>query len=86
MHLHDANVDIHYDRTMRTRAHLRRVRSNRDELWGYLQWWPRTLKLHGKKTWVIVWFFGAFLLYGVTYGLVCAEWLSRKVRKRLPAK
>jgi len=85
MHLHDAGYKITYDTTITTDAHMRRVRTNRDELWGYLLWWPRTLRLHSKWTWPICWFFGAFLLYGVTYILVIAEWLARRLgRQPLP--
>lgn len=79
MHLHDIGATITYDRSIKTNAHMRRVRTNRDKLWGYLQWWPRTLRLHGRWAWPIAWFFGAFLLYGATYILVMAEWLARRV-------
>lgn len=81
MHLHDAGYHIAYDRGITTHAHMRRVRTDRDQLWGYLQWWPRTLRLHRKWTWPICWFFGAFLLYGATYVLVAAEWLARHLGK-----
>ncbi|HSX17699.1 MAG TPA: glycosyltransferase family 2 protein [Patescibacteria group bacterium] len=82
IHLHDAGFGITYDRNITTNAHMRRVRTNRDELWEYLQWWPRTLRLHHKWTWPICWFFGAFLLYGATYVLVLAEWLARRTGKQ----
>lgn len=81
LHVHDAGYNIFYDRTIKTTAHLRRVQTNRDELWGYLLWWPRTLRVHSKWTWVICWFFGAFLLYGMTYLLVIAEWIARRISR-----
>ncbi|HEV7453871.1 MAG TPA: glycosyltransferase family 2 protein [Candidatus Saccharimonadales bacterium] len=82
MHLHDAGYRITYDRGIITHAHMRRVRADRDQLWEYLQWWPRTLRLHNKWTWPVCWFFGAFLLYGATYMLVAAEWLARRAGKQ----
>lgn len=84
MHAHQAGFAVAYDTSIQTNAELRRVNANRDQLWGYLQWWPRTLRLHGYKTWVITWFFGAFLLYGMTYVLVAADWFARKIDRPLP--
>lgn len=82
MHLHGAGYRIEYDTTIKTFASLRRVNTQRDQLWEYLLWWPRTLRLHGYWTWVICWFFGAFLLYFSTYILVVADWLARHFGKR----
>jgi cellulose synthase/poly-beta-1,6-N-acetylglucosamine synthase-like glycosyltransferase len=82
MHLHDAGYHITYDRGITTDAHMRRVRTDRDQLWEYLQWWPRTLRLHHKWTWPVCWFFGAFMLYIATYILVVAEWLARRAGKQ----
>lgn len=87
MHMHDAGYKIVYDRQLETHAALRRVTTERDKLWGYLQWWPRTLRLHGRITWVVAWFFGAFLLYIATYFLVFVDWAARKAgRKPLPQR
>lgn len=80
MHLHHAGYGITYDTTIKTHAELRRVQRERHELWEYLQWWPRTLRLHHKKLWVVCWFFGAFLLYLATYILVCADYLGRRFK------
>src|SRR5687767_4676135 len=63
IHLANAGYRITYDTGIRTNAEMRRVQTERQELWSYLQWWPRTLRTHGKKTWIACWFFGAFLLY-----------------------
>ncbi len=78
IHLHRAGYKICYDTTIKTNAELRRVHSNRHELWEYLQWWPHTLRVHAKKTWVICWFLGAFLLYWATYLLVIGKWTARR--------
>lgn len=73
MHLAAAGYGITYDPTIRVAAELRRVYENRYELWRYLQWWPRTLRLHHKKTWMICWLFGALGLYLATMVLVLAD-------------
>ncbi len=78
MHLHEAGVNIDYVSAVKVKAHMRRVSTNRDQLWGYLQWWPRTLRLHGKWTWVICWVVGVLMLYLATYILVAAEWAARR--------
>ena len=72
---------ITYDFSNRVSAELRRIHSDRQELWGYLQWWPRTLRSHGKKTWTICWFFGAFVLYLATFALVAMEQSMRVAEK-----
>jgi glycosyltransferase involved in cell wall biosynthesis len=77
MHLHEAGYHIHYDRQSRIGAQLRRVRSNRHELWEYLQWWPRTLRRHGKRGWWLAWLFGALMLYLLTPLLNLAESVAR---------
>lgn len=82
IHLHDTGVRIVYDSTVQVQAHMRRVCTNRDQLWEYLQWWPRTLRLHGKRLWPVCWFFGAFVLYGATYVLIAAEWVARRAGRR----
>jgi len=76
-HLYRAGVQITYDRHTKVRAQLRRVRSNRRELWNYLQMWPRTLRIHGIKSWPICWLFGDFLLYALTPLLTVSEYLAR---------
>lgn len=78
IHLHREHFQIVYDTTIKTRAELRRVQRERHELWQYLQWWPRTLRIHGNHAWFICWFFGAFLLYMATYILVAADMLDRR--------
>lgn len=77
MHLHEAGYQIYYDRSLQVGAQLRRVRSNRQELWAYLQWWPRTLRQHGKKSWAICWLIGCLMLYLITPLLNVSEYLAR---------
>jgi len=66
IHLHRRGYGIHYQHRAKVHVQLRRVRSSRHELWAYLQMWPRTLRLHGLRTWVICWLFGDVLLYVFT--------------------
>jgi glycosyltransferase involved in cell wall biosynthesis len=76
MHLHAAGVQISYDRSIQTDNLLRRVRDERAELWDYLQWWPRTLRLHGKRSWLVCWLVGALGLYLAAYVLVLVDQLN----------
>lgn len=71
IHLHRAGYKISYDTTMRIRAELRRVHSERHKLWVYLGWWPQALKVHNLKAWPIIWFFGVLMLY-LAAGLLAA--------------
>jgi len=66
IHVHRAGYQIVHKRQPTVRVQLRRVRSNRHELWNYLQWWPRTLRVHGLKTWPLCWLFGDVLIYCLT--------------------
>lgn len=52
IHLHRLGYDITYRDSLRVGTKMRRVRSERGQLWRNLLWWPRTLRRHGKKTWV----------------------------------
>jgi glycosyltransferase involved in cell wall biosynthesis len=81
MHIHQAGYGITYDASIRTNAELRRVQSNHHELWGYLLWWPRTLRIHRKKTWPIAWFFGAFCLYVVSFFLLFIDYIAKQAQK-----
>lgn len=77
IHLYQSGFGIFYDRQLRVGAHLNRVRSNRHELWEYLQWWPRTLRSHHKRSWLVAWLFGAAMLYMLTPLLSVIEYLAR---------
>jgi glycosyltransferase involved in cell wall biosynthesis len=63
LHLHEAGYTVRYDPTFRVEAELRRVYDNRRYLWRYLQWYPRALRLHGKRIWPLCWVFGVPGLY-----------------------
>jgi glycosyltransferase involved in cell wall biosynthesis len=82
IHLSQAGYNITYDRHIKTRTHLREIQTNRYELWQYLQWWPRTLKIHRRRNWVICWLFGCLLLYILTPLLSMAEWLAQRFGKQ----
>src|SRR2546421_8227865 len=85
MHLHEAGATIVYDRSIRTNARLKRVRTDRGTLWEYLQWWPRTLRLHRRPGWLAAWLISAGVFYGGTYLMVMAEWCARRLgRPPLP--
>jgi glycosyltransferase involved in cell wall biosynthesis len=62
IHLHRLGYVITYREHLRVGVKMRRVLSDRHELWDNLMWWPRTLRRHGKKTWVLGWI-GALLMY-----------------------
>lgn len=70
LHLRAEGYGITYDRALPVTARLSHVHPNRSVLWSYLQLWPRTLRLHGKWTWPICWFFGAFCAYLCVYALL----------------
>jgi glycosyltransferase involved in cell wall biosynthesis len=77
IHLHRLGRTIVYDTKAKVHVQLRRVRSSRGELWNYLQWWPRTLRIHGLKSWVICWLFGDVLLFAVTPLFTITENIAR---------
>lgn len=81
IHLHEAGYGITHDRAAKINAELRRVHTDHDKLWSYLMWWPRTLRIHGKKTWVICWFFGVLILYLATFVLVWIDYLVRCLKR-----
>lgn len=62
IHLNRHGYDINYKESLRVGVKMRRVHSNRNELWANMMLWPKTLQKHGKKTWVLGWV-GAVLLY-----------------------
>jgi glycosyltransferase involved in cell wall biosynthesis len=82
IHLRRRGYRVVYDKHVKTQVQLRRVRSNRQELWAYLQMWPRTLRVHGIWTWPICWFFGDFLLYLATPLFGLAERIARLFGKK----
>ena len=65
-HIHLSGYRIHWDKKVQVEAQLRHAWVSRRELWEYLQWWPRTLRRHGQKTWVLCWLGGALAMFGAT--------------------
>lgn len=68
-HLREAGATLFLDSTMTVDAQLRRVWKGRRQLWNYLQWWPRTLRIHGQKSWLLCWVVGVVPLYVATFFL-----------------
>lgn len=62
IHLHEHNVTIVYQPRLLVSAVMRRVVTDRDKLWPNLKWWPRTLRRHHKKRWIIA-LYGAGCVY-----------------------
>ncbi len=76
IHTYRAGYQIIYKESLRVGIKMRRVRSERDQLWENMIWWPRTLQRHGLWTWIFGWL-GAVLLYVSSPLLVTWEWLAR---------
>jgi glycosyltransferase involved in cell wall biosynthesis len=81
IHLANAGYPIVYDSSIKVKAELRRVHSDRHKLWDYLGWLPRTLRIHHKKAWPITWFVGVFLLYQAAQFLAGVDYLAKKIRR-----
>ncbi len=62
IHLHSRGYEIAYRNKFRVSFVMRRVFDNRRALWGNLLLWPRSLRVHGIKTWLIG-LIGAMLLF-----------------------
>lgn len=84
--LHRAGFKIYYDRRLKVGALMRRLRSGRQTLWQYLQWWPRTLRRNGYKSWLLCWLVGVCLIYVASPLPILIEKLARWLgRQPLPA-
>jgi glycosyltransferase involved in cell wall biosynthesis len=77
IHLHCQGYSIVYDRHTKVQVQLRRVRSNRHELWRYLQMWPQTLRVHSIGMWRVCWLFGAACIYALTPFFGISERIAR---------
>jgi len=62
IHLHQSGWHIAH-RRIKVGAKLRRVLSDRTQLYTNLLCWPRTLRLNGSKLWVLSWLLGTLPLY-----------------------
>ncbi|MBL8121990.1 glycosyltransferase family 2 protein [Candidatus Saccharibacteria bacterium] len=63
VHIHREGGNIYYDHASKVLVEMRRIHTDRQALWPYLQMWPRTLRLHGYRSWVLCWLVGAGGLY-----------------------
>jgi len=77
LHLNEAGYEVAYDPDTVVIAELKRFQSGREKLWEYLEWWPRSLRVHNKRVWVVAWILGAFTLYYVSYLMVVADKLAQ---------
>ena len=82
IHIKEAGNQIVYDHNCHVKAELRRVYSDRHELFEYLQWWPRTLKSHGKLMWPVCWLISVVPLYCLTLVLIAADKIARLSGKK----
>lgn len=64
IHLHRLGVKIVYLPSLKVSTILKRIYTDQSKLWFNLKWWPRTLKRHGKKRWVIA-LFAAICVYSL---------------------
>lgn len=81
IHAHRAGYTITYHENWRVGVKMRRVRSQHDELWSNIMWWPQTLRRHGKKTWLLGWL-GAVLFYSLSPLEPLVESLARRFGRR----
>lgn len=73
IHLKQAGYAVTYDTKIKTHAELRRVHAKRNELWDYLQWWPRTLRRHDKRSWILCWVLTVIPLYLGAVALIVSD-------------
>lgn len=76
IHLHQKGYKITYHEGLQVGVVMKRVRSKRAELWNNIMWWPKTLRRHGKKTWLFGWL-AAVLFFAVSPLGSIAEYLAR---------
>ena len=55
IHLHRSGHDVTYDPDTKVGAELRPAYAGVSTLWEYLKLWPRTLRVHGIRTWPVCW-------------------------------
>ena len=80
IHAHRNGYQISYHETLRAGVKMRRVFNNFKALWPNLMLWPRTLRVHGLKTWVIG-FMGAAVLWSLAFIPWSAELIRRLYRR-----
>jgi glycosyltransferase involved in cell wall biosynthesis len=85
LHIADAGYGITYDTQLKTQAELRRVLNDRHKLWDYTMWWPNTLRVHNKKSWILCWWISVTIVYPGVYCLAFLDTLARLMGRRLSA-
>ena len=76
IHVHRHGFKIVYDPKHKLHIRIARVHSGHDKLWGYLMWWPATLRLHGLGTWPLAYAM-AVIAYGTSPLIVIIERIAR---------
>ncbi len=67
IHLNRLGVDIFYDPKLHVGVVMKRVLDDYSKLYDNLMWWPRTLKRHDNKRWILGTAGAYFLLVNSTY-------------------
>ncbi len=75
IHLKDKGYRVDYRKSMLVGVEMRRVLTDRAELWPNLMWWPRTFRAHHYKTWPLA-LLGACMLYALTPFALLVEKLA----------
>lgn len=75
IHLNRAGYEIIYDTKLMVNGRAHRVITHREQLLPNLMMWPRTLRHHGKTTWVFGWL-GAVILYVLSPIPLLLEYLA----------
>lgn len=76
IHMHELGYKIYYDDKLIVGVAMKRVKSNRSELWDNLVWWPKTLRKHNKKTWILG-YAGSLILFVLAPFIPFIEKLAR---------
>jgi glycosyltransferase involved in cell wall biosynthesis len=76
IHIHRHGYRIAYKDTLKVGVKMKRVRTQRDELWKNLMLWPQTLRTHGRWTWIFGWL-GAVMLYSISPVGNAMEFIAR---------
>ncbi len=64
IHLHRHGYQITYKENLRVELEMKRIFKNRKALYGNLMMWPRTVRTHGRWTWIFGWLGAIFLWIG----------------------
>jgi len=81
IHLHRQGCQIVYDKHTKVGVELRPAYVGPRKLWEYLALWPRTLRIHGLKTWIVPWL-ANLLLLSVTPFFGISERIARLFGRR----